>query len=81
MPFKLTLKQCAYNCCIVNEDGWLVHCEVYNLNLKCLFTGMCCDAAEILAEAGVVCDSLGWQLKCVLLYKPVSSAKQSFSFS
>lgn len=51
------------------------------MNLKCLFTGMYCDAAEILAEAGVVCDSLGWQLKCILLYKPVSSAKQSFSFS
>lgn len=36
------------------------------------------DAAEILDEGGAVCDSVGWQVKCILLHKPTSSGKQSF---
>lgn len=51
-----------------------------SLKLKCLFTGMCFDAAEILDEVGAVCNSTGWQLKGILSHKPVSSGKQFFIF-
>lgn len=70
---QINFLKCAYNAALLTESGWLVHCWVYNLDLKCVLQ-TCCDAA-----AGVVCDSVCWQLKCILLHKPLSNGKQRLS--
>ena len=80
-PFKLTLKTELIHMLCASWTRLAGPSSVYQEKLKCFFTGMCREAAEILDEAGLVRGSVRWQLKCVLLHEPVSGGKQSFSFS